>query len=252
MIQPPELENNSLSALRAPLSVAIALGCLLLGCASNAVAGPEALRVASDLDHPPFAWVDAAGRPAGSEVEMMQALAADLGRDLLWVRRPFDELLGLIEVGEADVLCATLGISPERARRVAFTLPYYETAIAVVVRRGSGEPAELRDLAGRRVGADAGTTSERALGLHLPQARATSLASKQGPAAALLESRIDAAVMDAPDADLLVARHPERLRRLAQELEREHYALAVGREQQALLAELNAALSRAGFASPGD
>ena len=146
------------------------LVCLCAACASGPY-GAAPLRVGSDLDNAPFAFVDGSGSARGRDVEMMQELAARLGRELVWVRMPFADLLPAVEEGAVDAVCATMGITPERAERVAFTRPYYHTAIAVVVRAGDDEPTSLADLDGMRVSGAAGTTSERAVRLHLPNAR---------------------------------------------------------------------------------
>lgn len=214
-----------------------ALCALLLGLAAACgCAGAPPLVVASDLDNRPFAFVGDDGRPAGRDVEMMAALAGRLGRGLEWRRMPFEELLPAAEAGAVDVVCATLGITPERAERVAFTRPYFETGIAVVVRAGPGEPTGHGQLAGLRVAAAAGTTSERAVREHLPG----TLPAAGGGALLerLLTREIDAAVLDGPDAERLVADGGGALLRLP-DLTAERYALALPPDRRALLEELD-------------
>lgn len=213
--------------LSATAALLAALACGSCGAAPQAPAGPP-LRVASDLDNPPFAYVDAQGRPGGRDVEMMQAVAARLGRPLEWLRLPFDELLPAVQAGSVDAACATLGVTPEREERLDFSVPYFRTALAVVVRTGADEPASLEALAGRRVGAGLGTTSERALRQRLPAALPV-LENKSGlPARQRLSAReVDALVMDGPAADALVAAAQGALARLPEALGPEHYAVAL-------------------------
>jgi polar amino acid transport system substrate-binding protein len=179
--------------------------------------------------------VDDDGRPAGRDVEMMQLLGALLGRRLEWRRMPFDQLLDAVARGEVDVVCATLGITAERAQRVTFTMPYFETTIAVVVRAGDGEPDSLAALAGRRVAAATGTTSQSAVQRRLPAAVGVFENKQQRTTAdRLLSGEIDAAVMDGPAADALVAASQGRARRLDENLGAESYALALPRTATAL------------------
>jgi len=224
-----------------------AAGVALLGLCAACESGPcpaPPLRVASDLDNAPFAFVDDTGAAHGRDVEMMQELAARLGRELLWVRMPFADLLPAVEEGAVDAVCATIGITPERAERVAFTRPYYRTAIAVVVRAGDGEPKSLADLDGMRVSGAEGTTSERAVHLHLPNARPAAPAGKDLPATdLLLAGELDAAVSDGPAADAMVRASGGRLVRLTEDLEREDYAIVVTLGHAELLRELDAALA---------
>ncbi len=203
---------------------------------------PEPLVVLSDLENPPFAWVDDDGAPRGRDVEMMRAIASRLGRPLEWRRMPFPELLPSIAAGKGDVVCATIGITPERAERVAFSRPYFVTAIAAVVADRPDAPRTLADLAGARVVAGAGTTSERAVRLRLPDAELVP-ADKldRSTEEALRTGAIDAWVMDGPNADEL-ALEPG-LTRLAEDLGAERYALAFALGRATLVADVNVILS---------
>lgn len=218
---------------------------LLLLCVACASAPRDVpvLRVASDLDNPPFAGVDEAGVAYGHDVELMAELARRTGRRLVWERMPFEDLLPAVEAGEVDAVCATLGMTPERAERVGFTRPYYRTAIAVVVRTGPGEPASLGDLAGLRVNGAEGTTAARAVLAHLPDAVALTSNPKGTPTRdRLLNAEIDAAVMDGPAADALVASASGRLARLPADLDSENYSIALPKGRVDLLRELDRAL----------
>jgi len=203
-----------------------ALALALAACAAPPAAPP--LRVASDLDNRPFAWVDDGGTPHGRDVEMMQAVAAQLGRELVWSRQPFDTLLPAAQAGDVDVVCATLGVTPEREQLIDFSVPYFHTELACVTLAAPGAPRTLAELAGRRVGAGAGTTSARALALRVPQATAV-LENKAGlPALERLQSgTVDALVMDGPAADTLVASAPGVLVRMPESFGPEDYALVL-------------------------
>ncbi len=199
---------------------------------------PAPIVVLSDLDNRPFAYVDLEGEPAGRDVEMMRVIAERLARRLDWRQVAFEELLPRLQRGEADVVCATLGITPERGAVVDFTQPYFRTAIAVVVRAGTDEPHELGDLEGRRVYAARGTTSQRALARNLPLAEPVTDRDKV-PEELLRSGAVDALVMDGPAADALVARSGGALERLAQDVDTELYALALPQGS-----ELRAAINR--------
>jgi polar amino acid transport system substrate-binding protein len=238
MLDRPRLALALVSAMLAACAACAA-------CAARATARGAArpLRVASDLDNPPFAWVELDGQPGGRDVDMMTELAVLLGRPLEWQRMAFAELLPAVERGAVDVACATLGVTPERAERVRFTRPYFETRLAVVVRAGSGEPEELADLEGRRVGGGAGTTAERAILRELPRARGVFESESERPALErLLAADVDALVMDAPAAEALVAASTGRLRVLAADLGPERYALALPMDSAALERQLSRAL----------
>ena len=213
--------------------------------AAGADAGPPPLVVASDLDNMPFAGVDGLGRAVGRDVEMMEALARELGREIRWHRAPFETLLPSAQAGFPDVVCATLGVTAERAQKVAFSRPYFETVITVVVRSGAGEPRGWDDLDGLSVAAGAGTTAERAVRAKLPRASlVTEQKSDLGAAERLLLGEVDGIAMDGPAADALVADSGGALTTLVTPLASERYALALPRDRADLLAQLDALLER--------
>lgn len=202
--------------------------------------------VASDLDNKPFAWVDERGEPRGRDVEMMRMLADELGASIDWKRMPFDALLPACERGEVDVVCATLGITEERAQRVRFTRAYFETHIVLVVRSGAKEPRTHADLDGKKVAGSPGTTSEAAVRALLPRSIGVFEGSKDaGPTLERLLARsIDAAAMDGPAARTLVATSGGRLTILAAPLTIENYALALPRSHEELAVDLTDAIER--------
>lgn len=208
------------------------------------------LRVGSDLEHAPFIDTDPAGVPRGRDIDLIERMARQIGREVVWVRLPFEEVLPALERGEIDVACATLGITPERAARVDFLSPNYVTNQLAVVRVGSAEPSTLQDLAGQPVAASRGTTSERALSEAVPAAHAV-LENERAlsPRERLLSGAVAAVILDGPDALALVTANPGVLRVLPDALAEERYAFAVNRTSPALRAALEGAqeaLRRAG------
>jgi polar amino acid transport system substrate-binding protein len=225
------------------LNVLLVATALVTACATPGSSDRAPLRVASDLDNPPFAGFDDEAGPHGREVEMVEELGRLTQRRIEWVRMPFDKLVLAVEAGEVDALCATFGVTPERAQRVAYTRPYFETSIAIVCRSGMNEPRTTAALAGKRVAAAAGTTSQRAVSRHLPDAIGVFENKDELQTDERLLSRaVDAAVMDRPAAEALVKASAGRLVRLDEVLDGESYALAIRLGRDELLDELNAAL----------
>jgi ABC-type amino acid transport substrate-binding protein len=222
-----------LSLLVLVLLASVGVACVAADGAEERTEGARPIVVGSDLDNPPFAYLDADGRPAGRDVQMMRWIAGMLGRELEWRRMPFERLLDACAVGEVDVVCATLGITAERMRRVDFSRPYFETVIAVVAREGPGEPRTIADLAGRRVAAGPGTTSEKAVRERSWFAHGV-FDGEKSSTARLVSGEVDAVAMDEPAARRTVAasRGPgagPRLVLLEGDLGAERYALALPR-----------------------
>lgn len=114
------------------------------------------------------------GRPRGFEYELVREYERFVNRGIedrrerlqvVFVPMPHDRLLQALEDGHGDVVAAGLKVTPERDRRVAFTVPYIRDARSVVVlhKSVSDRIETLDDLAGRRVHVPPGTSYEYGL-----------------------------------------------------------------------------------------
>ena len=97
------------------------------------------LRVAFIGDRVPFAFVNARGDLVGMDVELAQRLAQDLGATrVAFVPAGFDQMARLLAEGRIDVAMG-LPYLPELLTQVAYSLPYLDSTLGLVVRD------ELRD-----------------------------------------------------------------------------------------------------------
>jgi len=98
-----------------------------------------ALRVAFVGDRVPFAFVNARGDLVGMDVELAQRLAQDLGATRVdFVPADFDQMSRLLAEGRIDVAVG-LPYLPELLTQVAYSVPYLDSTLGLVVRD------ELRD-----------------------------------------------------------------------------------------------------------
>lgn len=153
------------------------------------------------LDARPLFWTEPEGTRHGYEPAAADLVAAELGLELAWVFRRWADFLPALERGECDAVWCGQAITPSRRERVAFTRPYATFDEAVVVRACDdvGGPDEL---AGRRVGAIAGSTN-MALAESFPGAETRGFDGTSDDVfaemlTALRDGEIDAVVDDEP------------------------------------------------------
>lgn len=120
------------------------------------------LKVAIDLGNPPYAMMDAAFKPTGSEVESAQLLADDMGVKLELISVPTSGRIQFIVSGKADIALSTLSITAERLKVVDFSIPYSETSIVVAGPKASAIKT-YADLAGKSVAVTRGTVNDTRL-----------------------------------------------------------------------------------------
>jgi polar amino acid transport system substrate-binding protein len=115
------------------------------------------LRVATEGAYPPFNYLDENGELAGFDVDYARALCTVMKVRCELVAEPWGSIIdGLVE-RRYDVIVASMSVTEERKRRVAFTDKYYSTPMRFVARKADGD--RLATLHGRTIGAQAETTA---------------------------------------------------------------------------------------------
>jgi ABC-type amino acid transport substrate-binding protein len=210
------------------IAAAMAASASLAGCsapsgntASSASSASSAgvLLVGSDLTYPPYDSLDGAGKPAGFDPNLVQALASQLGVQPQFKDTRFAQLIVGLKSGQFDMIASALYITSERAKQVDY-IPYFSTGNSIVTRSGGAQPATAADLCGKSVGVIAG--GDIVQRLRSDASKACTAAGKQpvdvrefpsDPEAtqALLAGQVDVQVTDAAVAKSLIDKMGGRL-----------------------------------------
>lgn len=92
------------------------------------------LVVGIDSEYPPYAYIDPkTGEAAGFDIESMKWIAEKKGLTVTFQPTAWDGIITALETGNIDLVYSGLTILPERAERVAFTIPYYKVNQAVAI-----------------------------------------------------------------------------------------------------------------------
>lgn len=114
------------------------------------------------VDFPPFGILDLEGKPDGYDADVAKLLAADLGVTANIVPVTGPNRIPYLLSNQVDVLVASLGITPERAKQVDFSQPYAGIEI-FVVGDANLEVDDAADLAGQNVGVARASTQDTAI-----------------------------------------------------------------------------------------
>ena len=122
----------------------------------------------TSADYPPFEFhteINGVDTIVGFDVSLAQKVADGLGVELEIVDMSFDNLLISLNKGDFDFVMASLSNTPERAKAVDFSTPYFHGAQVVVVRAADAEKyATKESLAGCQVAAQKGSIQEGVAG----------------------------------------------------------------------------------------
>lgn len=116
----------------------------------------------------PFSFPDPQTREiTGYDVDFCKAVAKSLGVKLDLKPIAVAARIPELQQGRVDVVIANLGWSPERAEQIAFSNQYFASQQKVAARKESGF-TKIQELAGKRVSATKGSSSEMAVRKALP------------------------------------------------------------------------------------
>jgi polar amino acid transport system substrate-binding protein len=116
---------------------------------------PASITVGSDIPYPPFEF----GRPPfeGFDVDVVNQIAKRLDTKATFKKTAFDTIFRDLAQGKFDMVTSASTITPERAKTVDFSEPYFPADQSLMVKRGS-DIKTVEDLDGKVIGAQLGTT----------------------------------------------------------------------------------------------
>ncbi|MBQ6893911.1 MAG: transporter substrate-binding domain-containing protein [Clostridia bacterium] len=204
------------------------------------VEGKKVLKMGTNAAFPPYEFKEGE-KFVGIDVEIAQAIAAELGCELEIVDMEFDSIITAVNQGEVDFGMAGMTVTEERLKEVDFTSSYATGVQSVIVAQGS-EIKSIDDLTGKKIGVQLGTTGD----IYASDDYGAENVIKYGKGAdaviALKGGDVDAVIIDNEPAKAFVAEN-EGLEILGTEYAVEDYAIAI-KKGNALLDEINAALEK--------
>ena len=137
--------SNAIKALwLAPLSAAMLI---LVGCSNSSTPADSAatdtatdtpmnIKIATESSYKPFSYTDANGKLIGYEIELLDALCAQMQAECEIISQDWDGLIPGLNAQKFDAIMAGISITAERKEVVEFTDPYFHTGIILIGKKG--------------------------------------------------------------------------------------------------------------------
>ncbi|MCS7069349.1 MAG: basic amino acid ABC transporter substrate-binding protein [Meiothermus sp.] len=132
---------------------------LAQSCLANARA--NGLTVGTSPDYPPFESLDKNNKIVGFDVDLLNAIGAELGLKVKFVGQSFDGLIPALLSKKIDVIAAGLTITEERKKSVDFSRPYISGPNVIITRKETTGINKLEDLVGKKVAVQIGSAQEK-------------------------------------------------------------------------------------------
>lgn len=158
------------------------------------------LTVCSDIPYAPFEYEDDSGKVVGIDIDLVDAIAKELGLKLAVKDTDFDGIFAALAAGQCDLIASSVSITDERKANNEFTQGYFDIRQSLLVRKADAEKYKTLDaLAGKTIGVQSETTGEAYAKEHKPAgATIKSFTGADEMFTALRAGQVDALLQDYP------------------------------------------------------
>ncbi|MET1279213.1 arginine ABC transporter substrate-binding protein [Vibrio navarrensis] len=216
----------------------------LIGLVSANVAAQQEIKFAMEATYAPFEYMDENNQIQGFDVDLANALCKQMQAKCSFHNQAFDSLIPALKFKRYDAAISAMDITEARLEQVSFTDAYYDNSAAFV--SIAGKVADQGALKGKRVGVQNGSTHQSYLLEQMIGVTAVPYASYQDAFIDMKNGRIDSVFGDTA----VVAEWFKKENNLAYVGEYvtnaqyfgNGFGIAVNKDNQKLVADLNAAL----------
>lgn len=195
---------------------------------------------ATNAEFPPYEYHEG-DAVVGIDAEIADYIGEQLGLEVQCEDMAFDSIIPAVVSGKADLGIAGMTVDPDRLENVNFSDPYVNAGQVIIVAEGS-DIASADDLAGKTIGVQLGTTGDQYVTENITDATVERYNKGFEAVQAVQQGKVDAVVIDGEPAKQFVA-SAEGTMILDEPLTEEEYAIAVSKDNEALLEEVNRILA---------
>lgn len=118
------------------------------------------LRIGTEGTYRPMSFYDSAGKLTGFEVELVQAICAELKAECEFVITDIDSMAASLDEGRIDAMASGVRITPKRKKVVDFSDKYYTpSARFVTCRHKDLKEVSPQDVKGFKIGTQSNTSN---------------------------------------------------------------------------------------------
>ena len=204
------------------------------------------LRIGTEGAYAPFNYTNADGTLGGFDIEIANAICADMQVTCEIVAQDWDGIIPGLKAGKYDAIVAAMSVTPERAQQVAFTDPYFSNALVFLAKKDSTfDPAKVTDINAHSIAAQRSTISSQWLENTYPKADMKLYDTLSNAFLDLGAGRVDAMISDKlPAIEWLSSTSGSNYVLKGVEIDiNDNFAIAVRPNDEALQAKINTSLS---------
>lgn len=126
------------------------------------------IKIATESSYKPFSYTDADGKLIGYEIELIDALCAQMQATCETTSQDWDGLIPGLNARKFDAAIAAMSITPERKKVLDFSDPYFYTGIILIGKKD--DSISVDDLKGQPIASQRATVASKYLQDSHPEA----------------------------------------------------------------------------------
>lgn len=130
----------------------------------------DTLRIGVEGAYAPFSMKEADGTLSGFDIDIANALCAELKRECELVEQEWDGMIPALIANKYDAIVASMSITEDRKKKVDFTEKYYATPTRFIAKEGATFELTREGTKGVKIGLLRGTTMQCYVEKHFPDA----------------------------------------------------------------------------------
>src|SRR5690625_426358 len=198
--------------------------------------------VVSDTSFVPFEFKED-GEYVGFDIDLIHAVADEAGFKINFETTNFDGIIPGLQTGQFDIAIAGIGITEERAEKIDYSDPYYESGLRLAVAKDNDSINGIEDLDGKTVATRLGSTSAAFIDENIEGAEANQYEQLDQAYLAVENGSVDAILYDAPNVAYYIQTDGEgKLKMVGDLYQAEDYGIAISQGNEELVEAINEAL----------
>ena len=159
--------------------------------------------------YPPFSETAADGSIVGFDIDMANAMCAQMGEECAMVKVDWDGIIPALLEKKCDAIIASMSITPDRAQVIDFTNKYYHTPARFIGPKDTDLVDSPEGMAGKRIGVQRGSIHDGYVREAFPDAEVVAYGTQDEANLDLLAGRLDAVMADSVQLDLGFLQTPD-------------------------------------------
>ena len=176
--------------------ISLLIGLIVLTCNMAQAKEWKTIRIGVEGAYPPFSKTEADGSVTGFDIDIANALCAQMNAKCTMVKQDWDGIIPALLARKYDAIIATMDITAERKKKVAFTNKYQHIPARFVALKGTKFEANDSFMKGKKVGVQRATTMDLYISDNFPSANIKRYGSADEAYLDLKSGRLDYVMMD--------------------------------------------------------